>query len=272
MYLFFSIVAALFGLVLGSFFNVLIYRLPRRESIVRPGSHCPNCGRPVRPWENIPVASYVVLRGKCAGCGWNIPLRYPLVEAFTGAAALVWYAGTIAPSLEAGLSPVIAVTLALQTAVLLAMIPVAVIDFTHLVIPESITLPLLALAVIVSFLPRGLTPLQCGLGVLVGAGFLYSAGILGKIAFRKKETMGFGDVELLAMVGAAFGPKIAFLTILFGTFAGLGGAIFMAMLGKLGKNHVMPFGPFLGMGLWIAVLAGNRVVDFYFAIVDNLVR
>ncbi len=270
--LFFSIVSVLFGLVLGSFFNVLIYRLPRRESIVKPGSHCPNCNRPVRPWENIPLASFAFLRGKCAGCGWKIPLRYPLVEAATGAAALVLYICVVAPAVKTGLTPVIAATLALQVIILLLMIPIAIIDFSHFIIPEVITVPGILLAVLVSFLPGGITPLQCGLGILMGGGFLYSAGFVGRLAFRKKETMGFGDVELLALAGAAFGWKIAFLTILFGTLAGLVGAFVIWRMGKLAKSHIMPFGPYLGFGLWVAALAGDPIVKFYFSIFDRLLR
>ena len=226
----------------------------------------------MRPWENIPLVSFAFLRGRCAGCGWKIPLRYPLVEAITGVAALGLYICVVAPAVKMGLTPVLAVTLALQVIILLLMIPVAIIDFSHLVIPEVITLPGLVLAVLVSFLPGGITPLQCGLGILMGAGFLYGAGFIGRLAFRKKETMGFGDVELLAFAGAAFGWKIAFLTILFGTIAALVGAFVIWLRGKLAKSHIMPFGPFLGLGLWIAALAGEPIVKFYFSVFDRLLR
>ncbi len=267
-----AILSAVLGLVLGSFFNVIIYRLPRQESVIVPGSHCPNCGRPVRPWENVPLISYFALHGRCAGCGWKIPLSYPLVELTTAAAGLALYVFVISPALSRGITFSGIVTLVLQAAILLSMIPVAVIDFSYLVIPESITLPGIAIAALVSFLPGGITPLQCVVGALSGSAFLFFVGLLGRILFKKKETMGFGDVELLAFIGAGFGWKIAVLTIMFGTLAGLIGALVYARLEKLTKSHLIPFSPFLGIGLWIAALAGNRIVTAYFSFMDAFAR
>jgi leader peptidase (prepilin peptidase)/N-methyltransferase len=270
--LFAAIVAVVFGLILGSFFNVVIYRLPLRQSIVSPGSHCPKCGRPVRPWENIPVLSYVFLQGKCAGCRWRIPARYPLIELTTAGASLILWLLVVVPALRHGLTPVDSITLIVQCSTLLLMIPVAIIDFGHLIIPESITIPGIVIAAAVSFLPGGFTPLQCVIGMISGSGFLYCAGLIGRVLFRKKETMGFGDVELLAFVGAGFGWQIALLTVMFGTFFGLIGALAYLARGKLSNSHIIPFGPFLGIGLWIAVLAGGHIVSAYFSFVDVLIR
>jgi leader peptidase (prepilin peptidase)/N-methyltransferase len=260
--LFAPIVASVFGLILGSFFNVVIYRLPRHESIVSPGSHCPKCNRPIRPWENIPVASYLALRGKCSSCKTRIPVSYPLMELSTGVASLVLFIFFIKPALAASHSSGTIAGFIVQTAVLLVAIPISIIDFRHFVIPEILTLPLLAIAVACAFWPGAITPLQCGLGILVGGGFLYLVGFIFSI-FLKKESMGFGDVELMALVGAAFGWKTALLTMLLGfTFGALVGLALMATK-RLSKNHQIPFGPFLAAGLWISVLWGDSIISLY---------
>ncbi|MBN2188733.1 MAG: prepilin peptidase [Chitinispirillaceae bacterium] len=255
------------GLILGSFFNVLIWRLPRHESIVKPSSHCPKCNRPVRPWENIPVASFIALRGKCAGCGQKISLQYPLVElTAAGAALLLWYA-------FAGLR----LTdyfhnahLILQCLALLVMIPVTVIDLRHRVIPDAITLPLLGFSLCASFLPGDTTPFQSFAGAIAGGGTLVAMGWLGKIIFRKGEAMGGGDVKLLAAAGALWGPKIALLTIFFGAAAGTLAAAALAAFRRIPEDRRIPFGPFLAVGLWVAVLWGDLLVESYMKLAGML--
>jgi leader peptidase (prepilin peptidase) / N-methyltransferase len=256
------------GLILGSFFNVLIWRLPRHESIIRPPSHCPKCNRPVRPWENIPVASYLLLRGKCAGCGQRISLQYPLVELATaGAALLLWY--TVAGSHSSNIAH--NTHLALQCLALLAMIPVTVIDLRHRIIPDAITLPLFTVSLFCSFLPGDTTPLQSLAGVLAGGGTLVCMGWLGKIIFRKGEAMGGGDVKLLAAVGALFGPKIALLTIFFGAVSGTMGAAALAALKRMPEDRRIPFGPFLALGLWIALLWGSSIMESYMSFAARII-
>jgi leader peptidase (prepilin peptidase) / N-methyltransferase len=268
---FFAVISVLVGSLLGSFFNVIIYRLPRHESIVWPGSHCPRCGRPIRAWENIPVVSFIFLRAKCAGCGTRIPVFYPIVELCTAVAALILYLYLIAPAMASTPSAVQIVFLVLQILVLLIVIPIAVIDLFHFIIPDSITLPLLLCAVLCSFLPSGITPLQCGLGILAGGGSLFAAGLIGEYIFKKGESMGGGDVKLMALVGAVFGWKTAFLTIMFGAITGSLGGLTLLALKKFSKDHKIPFGPFLALGLWIAVLGGNRLIALYQTFLDRLI-
>ncbi len=255
-----SLPAILFGLIAGSFFNVLIYRLPRRESIIHPASHCPGCNRPIRPWENIPLVSYVMLGGKCAGCGQPISLLYPFVEFFTAAASLLlWFTVAASRSMVIGHDA----HLFLQCFALLLMIPITIVDLRHYIIPDGLTLTLLAAGLLASFLPGDLPPLQSILGGLTGAGTLLAIGWLGKLAFRKGNAMGGGDIKLLAAVGVIWGAKIALLTIFFGSLSGavVGGATLL--LGKLHKSHRIPFAPFLALGLWVAVLFGDTMVRGY---------
>jgi leader peptidase (prepilin peptidase) / N-methyltransferase len=256
-----------FGCILGSFFNVLVWRLPRHESIVKPGSHCPRCGRPIRPWENIPVISYLLLRGKCAGCSQKISMQYPLIELATGGGALIlWYTVAASRSLSAAHD----VHLALQCFVLLLMIPVTIIDLRHRIIPDAVTLPLFGISLCASLLPGDTTLFQSLAGVLAGGGTLFVMGWLGKIIFRKGEAMGGGDIKLLAGVGALFGPKIALLTIFFGAVAGTVGAAALAALRRMPEDRRIPFGPFLALGLWIAVLAGDVLVASYMNLTARL--
>jgi leader peptidase (prepilin peptidase)/N-methyltransferase len=269
--LFYAVITVLVGFVLGSFFNVLIYRLPRHESVVWPGSHCPQCGRPIRAWENIPVVSFIFLRGRCAGCRACIPIFYPIVELCTAAAAFILYLFLVTPALISPPSAVQVAFLVLEILILLIVIPIAVIDLFHFIIPDSLTLPLLLCAVLYSFLPGGITPLQCGLGILAGGGSLFAVGLIGEYVFKKGESMGGGDIKLMALVGAAFGWKTAFLTIMFGAITGSVGGLIMIAFRKFSKDHKIPFGPFLALGLWIAVLGGNRLLSLYQTLVDRLI-
>lgn len=268
---FFTVIAVLVGFVLGSFFNVLIYRLPRHESIVWPGSRCPQCGRPIRAWENIPVVSFIFLRGRCAGCAARIPIFYPVVELCTAAAAFVLFLFLVTPALISPPSAMQVGFLVLEVVILLIVIPIAVIDLFHFIIPDSLTLPLLLCAVLYSLLPGGITPLQCGLGILAGGGSLFAVGLIGEFVFKKGESMGGGDVKLMALAGAAFGWKTAFLTIMFGAITGSVGGLIMIAFRKFSKDHKIPFGPFLALGLWIAVLGGSRLLSLYQTLVDRLI-
>lgn len=258
------------GLILGSFFNVLIYRLPREESIIMPGSRCPACGRPIPPHENIPILSYVFLRGKCAGCKEMISIQYPLVEFVTAALSLIlWY--TLVFDFTTGeLNRWDYTTLFLQVAILLILIPVSVIDYHHYIIPDSITLSGLVLGIAVSFLPGQLTPIQSLVGVAVGGGILLLIGYIGQILFRKKEAMGGGDIKLLAFVGAVFGWKIALLTITFGALFGSIIGLLMMVIKVLPEDHKIPFGPFLAAGTWVALLFGDKIVTAYFNFIEGL--
>jgi leader peptidase (prepilin peptidase)/N-methyltransferase len=248
------------GLILGSFFNVLIWRLPRHESIATPASHCPRCNRRIRPWENIPIASFILLCGKCAGCRQKISPLYPLIELITAGASLcLWY--TVAASRSSNWYH--DAHIALQCFALLLMIPVTLIDIRYYIIPDAVTIPLLCAAFIASFFPGGTTPFQSIAGLLAGGGTLYGIGWLGKVIFRKGDAMGGGDIKLLAAFGALWGPAIALLTIFFGAVAASIGAGVLILIKRLPENHRIPFGPFLALGLWVAVLAGERLVTAY---------
>jgi leader peptidase (prepilin peptidase)/N-methyltransferase len=259
-----------FGLVLGSFFNVVIWRLPRGESVVLPSSHCPACGRSIKPLENIPILSYLVLRGRCRGCGSTISVRYVLVELLTaGCAALIWFQ-MIEPALDDGVTVWEGLRLGLTAITLLALIPVTVIDLQHYIIPDAITLPGLALGLVLSLAPGAPTPLQSALGVLAGGGSLLLFGKLGEIVFRKGEAMGGGDIKLMALVGAVWGWQVAVEGIVFGSVLGAAIGITLSVAHLLPEDHRIPFGPFLAVGVWIAVFAGEEIVTWYLAFTESL--
>ena len=264
--------SVLFGLILGSFFNVLIWRLPRGMSTILPGSACPNCGRPIPAHENIPVLSYLVLQGRCAGCKDPISAVYPAVEAITGVAALFLWQMLAVPRLtELITHPAQMTAVIVQIACLLALIPIAVIDIRHFVIPDFFTLPGLVIALLLSLLPGGVTPLSSVLGVAAGGGLLYLVGLLGELAFRKPDAMGGGDVKMMAWLGALFGWVPTLVCIVCASFSGaLWGGVAL-LLRRLRVDHRIPFGPFLALGMWVAVLWGQQVVSWYFSAMDRLI-
>lgn len=251
---------ALYGLLLGSFFNVIIYRLPAKKSLIRPASHCPFCNTPVKPWQNIPLLSYLFLRGKCHTCKHPISIIYPAIEALTAVAAVsIWL---LSSAKAPPTSHYETITLIASAVFLLLIIPVTLIDFKHYIIPDSLTLPFIAAGIATSFLPGSPTPLQSLFGILAGGGSLYAIGWLGGV-IMKKEAMGGGDIKLMAAAGAFFGPQCALLAIIFGaTLGALYGITIMAAK-KLSTTHQIPFGPFLGAGIWIAVFAGQNILDAY---------
>lgn len=252
------------GLIIGSFFNVVIWRLPRKESIILPASHCPNCSRKIRPWENIPLFSFAFLRGKCAGCKIPISFLYPVVEIITAAAACLlwiffshklpanWYGFTI---------------MGLEIVFLISMIPISIIDFKHMIIPDEFNIPMLIVAFGFSFLPGGLSPVQSLIGLFACGGFLFLTGLVGKLILKKGEAMGGGDVKLMAAAGALWGAQIVLPAIVIGALLGsIGGAIMM-LLKRTDSDHRIPFGPFLGAGIWISVMAGEQLLNAYLGLV-----
>lgn len=257
------------GLILGSFFNVLIYRIPKGESVVWPGSRCPHCSRPIRLIENIPILSYILLGGRCAGCKDRISIQYPLVEFFTASFVLIIWFLIVTPFLSIQHQWWDYFLLALQIISLLILIPIAVIDYHHYIIPDSFTLGGLALGIAFCFIPGGITPLQCFFGILAGGGSLYLLGFFGELVF-KKEAMGGGDIKLMAFLGAVWGWKVAALSIIFGALFGAVIGILFMIIRILPKNHQIPFGPFLGLGFWLAVLYGEEILHAYFQFVNGL--
>ncbi len=240
-------IAVLFGLLFGSFLNVCIYRIPRGESIAFPASHCPNCQHPIKPYDNVPVFSFLLLRGQCRSCSATISWRYPMVEALT--AALFGYIVHRYSLTWAALAYLV------FTALLIA---ISFIDLDHLIIPDVLSLPGIALGFGASFLiPR---PWYDSLiGLLVGGGMIWIVAYLGELAF-KKEAMGGGDVKLMAMVGAFLGWKMVLLTILFASVVGAIIGIMMKL--STGKEYI-PFGPFLSFGALCALFFGENFLRWY---------
>lgn len=266
-----QIIVALFGLVFGSFLNVCIVRVPRRESIVSPGSHCPGCGHSIRWYDNIPVLSYVLLQARCRDCGERISLLYPLVEILTAVVFLLEFR-------RYGL------TLELAKALIFAMLILILIftDFRERRIPHKITLTgiivglLLCLVVPVDSRPVGwilgqwnifppqivLSLLGAVLGALIGGGLFFGAGE----AFyhlRHKEGLGFGDVMLMLVVGIFLGPLLSLLTILLGSLLGTVIAIPLTIFSSKFRNYQWPYGSFLGIAAIYASIGGDALLRAY---------
>jgi leader peptidase (prepilin peptidase) / N-methyltransferase len=224
--------AFVIGAVVGSFLNVLIHRLPREESVVRPASRCSSCGRPIRPRENIPVVSFVLLRGRCRGCGKAISWRYPAVEVLTGAGYALFAAVD-------GLG----LPLVRDLVFFSLLVPIAFIDIDHRIIPDELSLGGLAAGLLLSFLPGGDWTGSLA-GAAVGGGILFvTAAAYEKAAGR--EGMGGGDIKLIAMIGAFLGWRGALLTIFAGSLFGVAGGLVAMRKGDEGLKTAIPFGPFL---------------------------
>lgn len=242
--------AAAFGLIVGSFLNVVIFRLPRGTSVVWPASACGGCQRELRWFENIPILSWAVLGGKCARCKSTISIQYPLVEAITAALFV----------LVTALTPV-GPLLAARLIFVCGLIVLFGIDLEHKILPNEITLPGIAVGLAFSFVaPPGWRAAL--LGVLLGAGSLYAIAA-GYYAVRKVEGLGMGDVKMLAAIGAFLGWQAVLLTLVLSSFAGaiIGLALIAAQRGSM--KYELPFGTFLALGALVAMLAGQPIIDWY---------
>ncbi|KMQ51144.1 Leader peptidase (Prepilin peptidase) [Chitinispirillum alkaliphilum] len=261
------ILPGIFGLALGSFFNVLIWRIPKGISIVTPPSNCTNCGYRIRFRDNIPVLSYLYLRGKCRKCGMKISAVYPAVEVATAVLlAIIWQFSGFDLSVPwyQNIVPL------LRVISILLLIPISIIDLRHYIIPDRFTLPFLAVSLAVSFLPGDLSPLQSILGALAGGGSLLFMGILGTYILKKEDSMGGGDIKMMAYLGALWGAQAALMGIVIAAFIGsLAGAVLM-LTKKLDDEHRIPFGPFLAAGLAIAAFSGDIILSSYLNFADRL--
>jgi len=244
-------VAALFGLTVGSFLNVVVHRLPLRESLVTPRSRCPSCGAPIAAFDNVPVLSWLALRGRCRRCRAPISVRYPAIELAN--AALWALAFRFAPSwgdLASGL---------LLASACLALMA---IDYDHQILPDAITLPGIAAGLALSFASVLRTPVSALLGAALGAGGLF----LVAFAYEKvagHEGMGLGDVKMLGMVGAFLGPAGVLVTILAASVSGsVVGLALILFRGGDGKTR-LPFGVFLAVGAVGAWFLGEPLVARY---------
>lgn len=244
---------ALAGLVLGSFFNVVIYRLPRGLNLATPPSACPGCGAGIKPYDNIPVLSYLLLGGKCRSCRRPIPAVYPAVELLTAIGFVLVFFHT-GRALNLGL-----VAGCLFTG---ALIVLGFIDAEHQILPDAVTMPGLVLALAYSFFRDDLTFRGALLGAVLGGGFLilvYGAYLL----VRRKEGLGMGDVTMMLMVGAFLGPARTLLVLILASFTGaLFGAYLIVRKGK-DFQFALPFGTFIAPAAFAALLWGDRIVRAY---------
>jgi len=264
-----TVCAFFFGLIIGSFLNVVIYRVPLRKSVVTPRSRCPQCGHAIAWYENVPVASYVALGGHCRACRKPISPRYAVVELLT---ACVF----------AGLMSYLGLSLLFIKYVVFAslMIALAFIDLDHRLLPDALTFPGMVAGLLFSLV----VPVDDGVGhfffrfasgwpwlasladavfgAVIGGGLLWLIAML-YYRLRKVEGLGFGDVKLMALVGAFLGAKLALLTIFLGSLAGsLLGGLFIWLRGK-GRAYELPFGTFLGFMALFAAVWGKEIVLWY---------
>jgi leader peptidase (prepilin peptidase)/N-methyltransferase len=265
------------GAIVGSFLNVVIHRVPNEESIVFPNSACPKCKTPIKPYDNIPVLSWLILGGKCRSCKNKISPRYPAVELLTALLYVLVY-------WQIGFNPYLAVSLIFVTAI----VALIFIDAEHMILPNVITYPLLVFALLVRLLfPLSISaeyftdlnyaPLTllenypvwlvsligAGLGGLVGGGFLWLVGAVWKL-LRGVDAMGLGDVKMMFAVGALLGWRLAFLSIFLGAFSGAIIGIFVVYRQKEKDLQTqIPFGIFLGIGSILSLLFGEQLIKWY---------
>ena len=242
------VVAGLFGAVIGSFLNVVAHRVPLGESLVSPGSRCPECGAPVRPYDNVPVVSWLVLRGRCRNCDAPISPRYPLVELAT---ALAFAAVVAVRGFDNDL--------VLELPFVAALIALAAIDFDHKLLPNKIVYPLAAYGVIATLLVDQDDLVE---NLIAGAG-AFAFLLVAVIAYPRG--MGMGDVKLAATMGIFLGRDIApaiFVALVCGSLLGLA---MIARHGGAARKRAIPFGPFLALGGVVGLLAGEAMLDWYLA-------
>jgi len=273
---FWPIVLALFGLLIGSFLNVVIYRLPRNESVVFPSSHCGACGAAIKPYDNIPLLSYLILGGRCRACKVRIPIRYPAVEALTAALFLVVYFAHGSMGLPVVLDCVF-VTL---------IVPLVFIDAGHMILPARITFPGFLFALVA----RGFVPNLVGMstdyyggawllglsdgpdwyvsltgaaaGAVLGGGGLFALALAYEL-IRGEEGMGLGDVSMMCFVGAYLGWELTLLTVVLGSFMGTIVGLYQKLTQGVTMRHPLPFGVHLGLGAVTALVAGRQIVGWY---------
>ncbi|MBK5251160.1 MAG: prepilin peptidase [Peptostreptococcaceae bacterium] len=245
------LISLVLGIIIGSFLNVVIYRLPSNKSIVSPPSACGSCGHRLGPIDLVPVLSYMFLKGKCRHCGAKISARYPLVELLTGGlfALLFWRYG---------------LTIAFIKYAILACILISAgfIDMDHRIIPDELNLFGLIAGIVFLFFPVGLSLKSSILGLLAGGGFLLFVAVISRGA------MGGGDIKLFAVIGLFLGIEktilAMFLTFLVGGIAG----ILLIATGIRSRKDYMPFGPFISLGAFITIMWYNQLIIFYFNILD----
>ena len=239
----------LFGAAIGSFSNVCIYRLPKKLSIISPPSQCPNCGKNISPFDNIPIISFLILRGRCRYCQSPISWRYPIVELITGLIFLSLYFNFL-------ISPQFFIYALLCT----SLIIIAFIDLEHKIIPDVITLPGIIIGLTLSLTMPHITLINSIKGLLIGGGLFYA------IAIISRGGMGGGDIKLIAMVGSFLGWKNVLLTIFLGSLFGSIVGIVLIILKKKNRKDMVPFGPFLSLGAIISIFYGRDLIYLWLTI------
>jgi len=246
-----SITVGLLGLLIGSFLNVVIFRVPRGKSIVSPGSHCPTCKHPLRAWELIPVLSFLIQKGQCRNCQTPISWRYPAIELFTG--ILFFLIASLSLYSEIHLA-----RLVLNLIFVAVLIALSFIDLDTFRLPDVLTLPLLGLGLLGAFLIPGNPTGWESVFSAMGAGGLFLV-----IALVYPQGMGLGDVKLVAAMGAFLGFPSIFLSVFVGSFIGALAGSFLLITGQKRFRQQIPFGPYLAIGALLTLLWGTRIFDWY---------
>ncbi len=267
-----TLFVAFVGACLGSFLNVCIYRIPREESVVIPGSHCPACNTPIHWYHNLPVISYLALRGRCAACGQRFSARYCLVELLTAALfLLVWFKLDLGSGARWGLIPVTDWKLMpVYWLVIMGLVLGTFVDFEHMIIPDRVTLGGMLTGVILSAAVPSLHGRETHLaglvdgliGCAVGFGSLWIVGEVGRLIFRK-EAMGFGDVKLMGAIGAYFGWPAVLFTIMAASLAGSIVGVSLLIGGRKQLQSRIPFGPYLALGALVWMFWGAAWWHWY---------
>jgi leader peptidase (prepilin peptidase)/N-methyltransferase len=250
------ILIVLIGLAWGSFLNVVIYRVPLEMSLLKPPSTCPDCQKRIKPYDNVPFFSYLILRGKCRHCGFRIPFSYFLVEVLTPASFILLY---FHHGRTMGL-PFIASCLFAS-----AMISLGFIDYYHQILPDEITLPGLVLALGYGLVRQDMSFRQALIGTAVGSGFLlFVYGVY--FLVRRKEGLGMGDVTMLLVIGAYLGWLPTVLTLILASFTGALVGVFFILVRKKDMQFALPFGTFLAPAALVALLWGEKIIEAYLSL------
>lgn len=240
-----------FGAAIGSFLNVCIFRLPDHHSLVKPSSQCPYCHHPVRFYDNIPLISYLILKGKCRDCGQKISWRYPLVEFITGVLALLLF-GKFYLTLKF-------LVFFIFTAVLIV---ITFIDLDHQIIPDVLTLPGIPVFFLLAvFVVKEISWVEAVVGLIIGGGVLLAIAFAYEL-ITKREGMGGGDIKLLAMIGGFLGWKSLIFILLFSSLLGAVVGVFAMVIKKQDMKYAIPFGPFLSMAAVAYLFWGDAFIRF----------
>ena len=248
---FMVVYSALFGLALGSFMNVCIYRIPLKKSIVRPPSSCPNCGEKIRFYDNIPLISYILLLGKCRHCRHPLAWHYPVVEALTGLLSMALFI-RYGLSYQYFLSLLFAATL----------VTISFIDLHHKIIPDVLSLSGILVGWAASFVPGSVSWLDSLIGIIAGGGSLFLVAVIYE-RITGREGMGGGDIKLLAMIGAWMGWRQLHLIIFISSLTGAIVGIFFLLIAGKGFRVRIPFGPFLSLGAILCLFFGSGLMNWY---------